>query len=69
MRKTDSYEHTRTQREKKERSACVTYRIESATEGFLVVNLSALDGLFEFPTEPSDNSSSLGMSMEDDINH
>lgn len=47
----------------------ITYRMESVTAAFLLVNLTALDGLLEFPTEPSDNSSSLGMSMEDDINH
>ena len=31
--------------------------------------LGALDGVVEFPTEPSDNSSNLGISMEDYINH
>ena len=36
---------------------------------FLVANLGALDGVVEFSTEPSDNSSNLGISMEDYIKH
>jgi len=46
-----------------------TYRIESLAINFLVADLGALDGVVEFPTEPSDNSSNLGISMEDYINH
>ena len=46
-----------------------TYRIESVAINFLVANLDALDGVGEFPTKPSDNSSNLGISMEDFINH
>ena len=45
-----------------------TYRIESVAINFLVANLDALDGVGEFPTKPSDNSSNLGISMED-YNH
>ena len=52
-----------------ERDACVTYRIESVAINFLVANLGALDGVVEFSTEPSDNSSNLGISMEDYIKH
>jgi hypothetical protein len=70
MRKRQTaHKHTHTDGEKKERCACVTYRIEAATVVFLVVNLTAPEGLLEFPTEPSEDSSSLGMSMEDDISH
>ena len=70
MRKRQTaHKHTHRDGEKKERCACVTYRIESATVVFLVVNLTALEGLLEFPTKPSEDSSSLGMSMEDDISH
>ena len=36
---------------------------------FLAANLGALDGLVEFSTEPLDNSSNLGISMEDYIKH
>ena len=36
---------------------------------FLVANLGALDGVVEFSTEPLDNSSNLGISMEDYIKH
>ena len=36
---------------------------------FLVANLGALDGVVEFSTEPSDNSSNLEISMEDYIKH
>ena len=46
-----------------------TYRIELVAINFLVANLGALDGLVGFPTEPSDNSSNLGISMEDYIKH
>ena len=46
-----------------------TYRIELVAINFLVANLGALDGVVEFPTEPLDNSSNLGISMEDYIKH
>ena len=46
-----------------------TYRIELVAINFLVADLGALDGVVEFPTEPSDNSSNLGISMEDYIKH
>ena len=36
---------------------------------FLVANLGALDGVVEFSTEPLDNSSNLGISMEDYIKY
>ena len=46
-----------------------TYRIESVAINFLVADLGALGGVVEFPTEPLNNSSNLGISMEDYINH
>ena len=46
-----------------------TYRIELVAINFLVADLGALDRVVEFLTEPSDNSSNLGISMEDYINH
>ena len=46
-----------------------TYRIESVAINFLVADLGALDRVVEFLTEPSDNSSNLGISMEDYIKH
>ena len=46
-----------------------TYRIESVAINFLVANLGALNGVVEFSIEPSDNSSNLGISMEDYIKH
>ena len=55
-----------------ERERCMchfTYRIELVAINFLVANLGALDGVVEFSTEPSDNSSNLGISMEDYIKH
>ena len=64
-----------TQRERereRERERCMchfTYRIESVAINFLVANLGALDGVVEFSTEPSYNSSNLGISMEDYIKH
>ena len=62
---------TNTQRERdRERCMChFTYRIESVAINFLVANLGAIDGVVEFSTEPSDNSSNLGISMEDYIKH
>ena len=62
---------TQIERER-ERERCMchfTYRIESVAINFLVANLGALDGVVEFSTEPSDNSSNLGISMEDYIKH
>ena len=57
----------------RERERCMchftTYRIELVAINFLVANLGALDGVVEFPTEPLDNSSNLGISMEDYIKH
>ena len=41
-----------------------TYKIESVTINILAADLGALNGVVEFPTEPSDNSSNLGISME-----
>ena len=46
-----------------------TYRIESVAINFLVANLGALYGVVEFSIEPSDNSSNLGISIEDYIKH
>ena len=46
-----------------------TYIIELVAINFLVANLGALDGVVEFPIKPSDNSSNLGISMEDYIKH
>ena len=46
-----------------------TYKIESVAINFLAADLGALNGVVEFPTEPLDNSSNLGISMEDYINH
>ena len=46
-----------------------TYRIESVAINFLATDLGALDGVVEFPTEPSDYSSNLVISMENYINH
>ena len=46
-----------------------TYRIELVAINFLEANLGALDGVVEFPIEPLDNSSNLGISMEDYIKH
>ena len=61
------------QREReRERERCMchfTYRIELVAINFLVADLGALDRVVEFLTEPSDNSSNLGISMEDYINH
>ena len=57
----------------RERERCMchftTYKIELVAINFLVANLGALDGVVEFPTEPLDNSSNLGISMEDYIKH
>ena len=54
----------------RERYMChYTYKIESVAINFLAADLGALDGVVEFPTEPSDNSSNLGISMENYINH
>ena len=57
----------------REREICMchftTYIIELVAINFLVANLGALDGVVEFPTEPLDNSSNLGISMEDYIKH
>ena len=62
-----------TEREReRERERCMchfTYRIESMAINFPVANLGALDGVVEFSTEPLDNSSNLGISMEDYIKH
>ena len=41
-----------------------TYKIESVAINFLAADLGALNGVVEFPTEPSNNSSNLGISME-----
>ena len=68
-REKDSQTKTRRDRDR-ERCMChFTYRIESVAINFLVANLGALDGVVEFSTEPSDNSSNLGISMEDYIKH
>ena len=65
----DSQTKTRRERDR-ERCMChFTHRIESVAINFLVANLGALDGVVEFSTEPSDNSSNLGISMEDYIKH
>ena len=57
----------------REREICMchftTYIIELVAINFLVANLGALDGVVEFPIKPSDNSSNLGISMEDYIKH
>ena len=57
----------------REREICMchftTYIIELVAINFLAADLGALDGVVEFPTEPSDYSSNLGISMEDYIKH
>ena len=64
-------ERERGRERERERCTChfTTYRIELVAINFLVANLGALDGVVEFLTEPSDNSSNLGISMEDYIKH
>ena len=71
MRKRQSDKDTKRERERERERFMYhfTYRIESVAINFLVANLDALDGVGEFPTKPSDNSSNLGISMEDFINH
>ena len=71
MRKRQSDKDTKRERERERERFMYhfTYRIESVAINFLVANLYALDGVGEFPTKPSDNSSNLGISMEDFINH